>query len=189
MKRKDLNKLIKEAYEELFVPLREEEGNEQPEDEREEEQTNSTEELLNKFPTLERSIVALFTEEYGEFIESIDFVAPKPSTFKVNTTNGQYLYLKYTGKGFEAEIMGKKYALNMLTDYQQALDKLNELLRLAAPEAPAEPADVDGGEANDFGSGGEGDFGDDAGGADDAPADTGDEEIEFDEPGEEPDAE
>ena len=71
MKRKDLNKLIKEAYEELFVPLREEEGNEQPEDEREEEQTNSTEELLNKFPTLERSIVALFTEEYGEFIESI----------------------------------------------------------------------------------------------------------------------
>ena len=92
MKRKDLNKLIKEAYEELFVPLREEEGNEQPEDEREEEQTNSTEELLNKFPTLERSIVALFTEEYGEFIESIDFVAPKPSTFKVNTTNGQYLF-------------------------------------------------------------------------------------------------
>jgi len=189
MKRKDLNNLIKEAFEDLFIPLHEEEGQEQPEDEREEEQTNATEELLNKFPTLERAITSLFTEDYDEFIDSIDYVAPKPSTFKVNTANGQHIYLKYTGKGFEAEIMGKKYALNMLTDYQQALDKLNELLRLAAPEAPAEPADVDGGEANDFGSGGEGDFGDDAGGADDAPADTGDEEIEFDEPGEEPDAE
>ena len=60
------------------------------------------------------------------------------------------------GKGFEAQIEGKKYYLNDLPDYQQALDKLNDLLKngpISQDEepggeefgAPAEPAPAAGG--------------------------------------------
>lgn len=89
----------------------------------------STDEILGKFPTVKKAITSLFTKEYPEFVTDVRWVVPKPSTFAVDLKNGQSFNLKWMGKGFEAQIEGKKYYLDKLAEYQQALDKINDLLK------------------------------------------------------------
>lgn len=119
----------------------------------------STQEILGKFPTVKKTLVSLFTSEFPEFVKDVRWVVPKPSTFAIDLANGQSFNLKWMGKGFEAQIEGKKYYLNDLPDYQQALDKINDVLKngpITQGEepggeefgaAPAEPAPAGGGEA------------------------------------------
>jgi hypothetical protein len=119
----------------------------------------STQEILGKFPTVKKTLVSLFTSEFPEFVTDVRWVVPKPSTFAIDLANGQSFNLKWMGKGFEAQIEGKKYYLNDLPDYQQALDKINDIMRNGpitqgeepgAEEfgaAPAEPAPAGGGGA------------------------------------------
>ena len=160
---------------------------------------DATDKILGKFPTVKAAIVKLQTEQFKEFVESIDWISPRPSSFRVNLKNGQDYILKWTGKTFEAQILGKKYLLSNIAEYQQALDKL-AILYKEAPMTGAgegEPADVDTG----GGGGGGGDFPGEEGGAagedpaapDDAGGEEGgedltDEPIDFEEPGEEPEA-
>lgn len=89
----------------------------------------STQEILGKFPTVKKTLVSLFTHEFDEFIEDVKWTVPKPSTFMVVLKNGQTFDLKWTGKGFEATVEGKRYFLNNVSDYQQALDSLNRILK------------------------------------------------------------
>ena len=44
---------------------------------------------LTKFPELKDIIVALLTHEFDSFLEGIDWVAPRPSTCRINLVNGQ----------------------------------------------------------------------------------------------------
>ena len=190
----------------------------QPEEEGDEEAPkdtvleDATDQILAKFPTLKAAIIKLQTEDFKEFVDKIDWISPRPTEFRINLKNGQDYILKWTGTGFEAQIMGKRYYIDKINDYQQALDKL-AILYKEGPMGGAgegEPADVDsggssGGGGGDFpgddaagGGGGLGD--DDAGGlgADDAGglgdddagggADLGGEPIDFEEPAEEPEA-
>jgi hypothetical protein len=141
---------------------------------------DATDTILAKFPTLRQAIVKLQTEDFKLFVTTIDWISPRPTSFRVNLKNGQDYILKWTGKSFEASILGKRYLLSKISDYQQALDKLAILYR----EAPMKGAGEGGeGEAADFSSsgGGGGEFpgaeggaegGDDFGG-DDAGADLG----------------
>jgi hypothetical protein len=92
-----------------------------------------TEELFAKFPTLYRTVTNLLTDQYGEFLEGIDWVAPRPSTFRVNLKNKAAFYLKWMGDTFQAQIEGKKYFLDKTSDFQQALDRLGELLKHSEP--------------------------------------------------------
>ena len=174
---------IKELLEEAFYEVLSEQ-----------ELKTASQEILGKFPTLKRQLIALFTAEYEEFVDEIKWIAPKPSTFQVVLQNGEKFFLKWNGAGFQAQIAGKKYALNYVSEFQQALDKLNELLK-AGPmksladmdaEADAEADDDFGGGGDDFGGGS--DFEEPAGGEEDF--DAGEEEegedVEFEEPGEEP---
>ena len=160
---------------------------------------DATDTILAKFPTLKAAIVKLQTEDFKEFIDSIDWISPRPTSFRINLKNGQDYILKWMGKGFEAQILGKRYYLNKIDDYQQALDKLSILYR----EGPMSGAGD--GEAVDTdtggGGGGGGDFpGDDAAGDTGGDGDEGgvlggeeggedltDEPIDF-EAGEEPEA-
>ena len=162
----------------------------------EQELKTASQEILGKFPTLKRQLIALFTAEYEEFVDEVKWIAPKPSTFQVVLQNGEKFFLKWNGAGFEAQIAGKKYALNYVSEFQQALDKLNELLK-AGPmksladmdaEADAEADDDFGGGGDDFGGGG--DFEEPAGGEEDLGGEEEEEgeDIEFEEPGEEPEA-
>lgn len=160
---------------------------------------DATDTILAKFPTLKASLIKLQTEDFKEFVDSIDWISPRPTEFRINLKNGQEYIMKWLGDGFEAQILGKRYYITKINDYQQALDKL-AILYKEGPMSGAgegEPADTDtgggGGGGGDFpgeeGGGGttaddlEGDEGGEEGGAD-----LGGEEIDFEEPGEEPEA-
>lgn len=167
---------------------------------------DATDKMIQKFPTLKAALIKLQTEDFKEFVESIDWISPRPTAFKVNLTNGQDYILKWLGEGFEAQILGKRYYINKISEYQQALDKLSVLYKegpMGSPEEPAEPADTDSGSSG----GGGGDFPGEDGGASggdagDLPADLGgeetgeegggadltDEPVDFEEPAEEPEA-
>ena len=161
---------------------------------------DATDKILGKFPTVKAAIIKLQTEQFKEFVESIDWISPRPSSFRINLKNGQDYILKWTGKTFEAQILGKRYLLSNIADYQQALDKL-AILYKEAPMTGAgegEPADVDtgggGGGGGEFpgeeGGAGGGEEGDaaDALGGDEGGEDLTDEPIDFEEPAEEPEA-
>lgn len=152
--KKELQELMLEAYIEV---LREEEGA---------VLKTSTEEILGKFPTVKKALVTLFTQEYLEFVTDVRWVVPKPSTFAIDLKNGQSFNIKWMGKGFEAQIEGKKYYLNTLADYQQALDKINDVLKTGPITQGEEPGGEEfGGEAPAAGGGGGGEFpGSEAGG-------------------------
>lgn len=94
----------------------------------------STQQTLGKFPTLRKTLIHLMTSEFETFVDQVLWVAPKPTTFKVTLKNGQAFYLKWIGKGFQAQIGGKKYYLNAVEEYQQALDALGEILKYTAPK-------------------------------------------------------
>ena len=165
---------------------------------------DATDTILAKFPTLKATLIKLQTEDYKEFIDTIDWISPRPTEFRVNIKNGQDYILKWTGTGFEAQIMGKRYYIDKIDDYQQALDKLAILYK----EGPMKGAGDGEAPDSDSGSGGGGgDFPGEDGGASggddgDLPAelggeDTGDEgggadltgePVDFEEPAEEPEA-
>ena len=208
---KDINKELEEGKALNESMLDEVEDEEEPTPEEEPntdapEETvleDATDKILGKFPTVKAAIIKLQTEDFKEFVESIDWISPRPTSFRVNLKNGQDYILKWTGKTFEAQILGKKYILSNIAEYQQALDKL-AILYKEAPMSGAgngEPADTDtgggGGGGGDFPGeeggaeggeeGGEGDEGGVLGG-DEEGADLGGEEIDFEEPAEEPEA-
>ena len=87
---------------------------------------DATDEILGKFPTLKKAIIKLQTDQFKEFVDSIDWISPRPSSFRVNIKNGQYYILKWTGTGFEAQILGKRYYIDKIDDYQQALDRYKD---------------------------------------------------------------
>lgn len=104
----------------------------------------STQMILGKFPTLRDTIEKLLTKEYGHFIDEIHWVSPKPSTFKVQFKSGQSFILKWLGKGFQAQVEGKRFFLNNVSEYQSALDRINELLK-NGPVSAADEFGEDGG--------------------------------------------
>lgn len=147
----------------------------------------SSQEILGKFPTLKKHLKNLLTSEYDEFISDIKWVAPRPSTFAINLKNGQTFHLKWTGVTFQAEIEGKRYMMNSTRDFQQALLRLNELLKYGPPSPEGEEEfggeeDLFGGGGANFGGGGE--FGGEPSPIPPPPEEGG--EVEFEEPGEEP---
>ena len=141
---------------------------------------DATDKILGKFPTLRQAIIKLQSEDFKEFIDTIDWISPRPTSFRVNLKNGQDYILKWTGKSFEASILGKRYLLSNIADYQQALDKLAILYREAPMKGAGEEEEGGGADA-DFGSAGGGGGGDFPGG--DAGGDTGGDDIGADDAG------
>ena len=62
---------------------------------------------LTKFPELKAVIVDLLSPDFDYFLASIDWVAPRPTTFRINLKNGQDFYLIYTPKSWIAQVEGK----------------------------------------------------------------------------------
>jgi len=101
---------------------------------------------LTKFPELKAIIVDLLGPDYAKFIDSIDWVAPKPTTFRINLLNGQSFYLIYTTRSWIAEVEGKKYYLLNLNEQERATEKIARILRYGAQDENTESADVEGSE-------------------------------------------
>ncbi len=91
-------------------------------------------EEFKKFPELKAVIIDLLTTDYGSFISSIDYVAPKPTTFRINLKNGQFFYLTWSKRSWIAQIEGKKYYLLNLNEEEHAIEAIARILRYAAPE-------------------------------------------------------
>lgn len=85
--------------------------------------------LLYKFPALKKITTYLLSKQYNNFIESIELVVPRPTTFKVNLKNKEHFFLEWTGSSFRAQIQGKKYSLELVGEFQQALRRLGEILK------------------------------------------------------------
>ena len=187
MKKADLKNIILEAYQEVLIEglldeLEEVEGEEEPTEDpapedagapegeevpetepgTEEELPDATDTILGRFPTLKQAIIKLQTEEFEEFVDSIDWISPRPTAFRVNLKNGQDYELKWTGKTFVAKVLGKRYTLSNIADYQQALDKLAILYAEAPMKGAGEPVEAEG--VDDASTGG-GDFPGGEGGA------------------------
>lgn len=90
--------------------------------------------IVDKFPPLKGVMDDLFDFQYEPFVEDIQWVAPRPTTFRVILVNGADFYLIYQGedegKGlFVAQVAGKKYFLESLPEEQQASEAIARLLR------------------------------------------------------------
>ena len=92
---------------------------------------------IQKFPPLKDIIIDLLTNEFDSFIESVDWVAPRPTTFTINLLNGENFLLMYTIKSWIGQVSGKKYYLLNLDEEERCALAINRLLRVG-PESGAE---------------------------------------------------
>jgi hypothetical protein len=77
---------------------------------------------LTKFPELKAVIVDLLTHEFDSFLASIDWVAPRPTTFRINLRNDENFYLIWTARrSWVAQVEGKKYYLLNFTRGRKSL--------------------------------------------------------------------
>ena len=101
---------------------------------------------LTKFPELKDVIVDLLTHEFDSFLEGIDWIAPRPSTFRINLLNGQNFILIFTERSWIAQVEGKKYYLLNLPEEERATRAIARILRYGSKEEEGEGADVEGAE-------------------------------------------
>ena len=98
---------------------------------------------LTKFPELKAVIVDLLTHEFDNFVASIDWVAPKPTTFRINLKNDQDFYLIYSRTSWIAQVEGKKYYLLNLPEEERATEAIARILRYGAPGSADAEAEVE----------------------------------------------
>ncbi len=109
---------------------------------------------LTKFPELKSILVDLLTSDFDNFLASIDWVAPRPTTFRINLKNDQNFYLIYNKRSWVAQVEGKKYYLLNLPEEQHAAEAISRILRYGAQstEEEEEGGDDDlGGDIEDIG--------------------------------------
>ena len=97
---------------------------------------------LTKFPELKEVILNLLTSDFDSFISSIDWVAPRPTTFRVNLQNDEEFYLIWMRRSWIAQVEGKKYYLLNLPEEERAVEAIARILRYG-PADGEEAAEVD----------------------------------------------
>ena len=93
---------------------------------------------LTKFPELKAVIVDLLTHEFDSFLASIDWVAPRPTTFRINLRNDENFYLIWMQRSWIAQVEGKKYYLLNLPEEENAVQAIAKILRYGSPGDGAE---------------------------------------------------
>ena len=101
---------------------------------------------LTKFPELKEVIVDLLTADFDSFLASIDWVAPRPTTFRINLKNGEDFYLIYNKRSWVAQVEGKKYYLLNLPEEERATEAVARILRYGDKDEEVESIDVEGAE-------------------------------------------
>ena len=104
---------------------------------------------LTKFPELKKIIVTLLTADFDPFLAGIDWVAPRPTTFRINLKNDQEFYLIWMGRSWIAQVEGKKYYLLNLPEEERAVEAIARMLRYGAPDSGEAAAGVDAGADTD----------------------------------------
>ena len=93
---------------------------------------------LTKFPELKAVIVDLLTHEFDSFLASIDWVAPRPTTFRINLRNDENFYLIWMQRSWVAQVEGKKYYLLNLPEEENCVQHIARVLRYGLPGDGAE---------------------------------------------------
>jgi hypothetical protein len=84
--------------------------------------------VLLKFPKLKEVIIDLLTDQYEVFMTNIEWVAPRPTTFRIVLGNGENFLLIYTERSWIAQVEGKKYYLLNLGEEEQAAQAISRIL-------------------------------------------------------------
>ena len=96
---------------------------------------------LTKFPELKAIIVDLLTIQFDDFLESIDWVSPRPTTFRINLLNGQNFMLIFTDRSWIAQVEGKKYYLLNLDEEERAAQAISRILAYGKMESSDEESE------------------------------------------------
>jgi hypothetical protein len=101
--------------------------------------------VLEKFPELKKILIDLLTNQYEIFVTDIQWVAPRPTTFRIVLANGETFILTYTPRSWIATIEGKKYYLLNISEEQQAAQSIARILSYGIQEeTPPEEGSAEG---------------------------------------------
>ena len=98
--------------------------------------------MLARFPQLRQALEKLLTMQFRIFVNDIQWVAPKPTTFKVILPNGQYFTLIWNTEDFIAKVAGMKYDMLTLKERERATKAVSNLLQIGPINANLSPADL-----------------------------------------------
>ncbi len=118
--------------------------------------------ILRKYEGLNKTLTYLMTPSFQDYITGIYIVAPKPTTFKIVLHNGQFFFLQFTGKTYEATVAGKGYYLMNIGEKERCMLAIARLLRYGnplktkGPEGAEQGTREEGGEESTGGEGEEG---------------------------------
>ena len=101
---------------------------------------------LVKFPELKAIIIDLLTVDFDKFLESVDWIAPRPSTFRINLLNGENFVLIFDPRSWICQVSGKKYFLLNLDEEEMAAKAIARILAYGGKTATGAGADVEGAE-------------------------------------------
>ena len=100
--------------------------------------------VLGKFPDLKKVIVSLLTKQYEVFMTDIQWVAPRPTTFRIILGNKETFYLIYTERSWIAKVEGKKYYLLNLSEEEAAAESIARILSYGLKEENQTPDELAG---------------------------------------------
>ncbi len=89
--------------------------------------------ILRKYVGLKKTLEYLMTPSFEEYITGIYVIAPKPTTFKIVLHNGQFFFLQFMGKAYEATVEGKRYYLMAIGEKERCMVAISRLLRFGSP--------------------------------------------------------
>jgi len=89
--------------------------------------------ILQKYPTLRKTLEMLMSSAYKDYITGIYIIAPKPTTFKIVLHNGQSFMLTFLGKAYEATVAGKKFYLQTIGERERATNAIARILAVGNP--------------------------------------------------------
>jgi hypothetical protein len=98
---------------------------------------------LVKFPELKKVVIDLLTVDFDKFLESVDWIAPRPSTFRVNLLNGENFVLYFDPRSWVVQVEGKKYYLLNLDEEEMAAKAISRILTYGGKTATGAGADVE----------------------------------------------
>jgi len=108
--------------------------------------------ILNQVPDMISILTDLMSPQFNLFVKDIQWVAPKPPTFRIVLENNFSFYLSDLGRSWMAEVEGKRYYLLNLGEEDQAVGSIARLLRYGKAVNPDNEADTGGGSAGGGGN-------------------------------------
>lgn len=96
--------------------------------------------VVSQFPIVGDVLVDLMTDQYEIFVTDVEWIAPKPTTFRIMLGNSEYFFLTYTKKSWIAQVEGKNFYLNNLNEKEDAMNSIARVLRYGKTKPETTPA-------------------------------------------------